>query len=84
MVASVFNVLSTSPSSELPSNERNDEIGNSIIRDISGNLDDSIIEDTNADGVAVEEDETEIQDQDQDNTDDYKDDLKSLSNLKKY
>ena len=45
MVASVFNVLSTSPSAELPSNECNDEIGTSKTSDISSNVDTSTFED---------------------------------------
>ena len=45
MVASVFNVLSTSPSAELPSNECNDKIGTSKTSDISGNVETSSFED---------------------------------------
>lgn len=93
MVASVFNVLSTSPSSELPLNECNDEIGdNTTTSDISGNVDTSTTKETNTNGIEVDtntngiaevEVEAEILDQDQDNTNDCIDNLKSLSNLKK-
>ena len=109
MVASVFNVLSTSPSSELPSNECNDKIGTSKTSDISGNVDTSTFEDkdntvtddtdatlednANTDDIETSNTTNDVtpvdmdtgkSNENQDNTDDYIDDLKSLSNLKKY
>ena len=83
MVASVFNVLSKVSSSELPYSKCIDEIRNSTTSDIMEDRNkDDIAADTDTNGIAVLEVGSEILDQD--NTYDYIDDLKSLSDFKKY